>query len=55
MVAMPIYPATRPDLFAESIIELVEIESNQKRETLRFNLEKAHQSKLSSREEHHKR
>lgn len=45
-----IYPATRPDLFSESIIEL--IESNQKRENLRFNLKKTLESKLLSKEQY---
>lgn len=47
------YPATRPDLFASSIIEL--IESNQKRENLRFNLKHALESKLLSKEEYLRR
>jgi len=45
-----IYPASRPDLFAEAIIDL--IESNQKRENLRFNLKKTLESKLLSKEQY---
>ncbi|MBI1974287.1 MAG: glycosyltransferase [Candidatus Zambryskibacteria bacterium] len=45
-----IYPASRPDLFALGIIEL--IESNQKRENLRFNLKKTLESKLLSKEQY---
>ncbi len=42
-----IYPANRPDLFAAGIVEL--IESNQKRENLRFNLKRTLDAKLISK------
>ena|SRR3989344_3691745 len=43
-----IYPSKRSDLFAAGVIEL--IESNQKRENLRFNLKHTLESKLFSKE-----
>lgn len=45
-----IYPANRPDLFAQGIIDL--IENNQKRENLKINLKHVLEAKLLTKEEY---